>query len=88
MLVHLPCGYRPEQVRDALAAKILTLPDLLRRSLTWDQGPEMGKWEQVRIDAGIDVYFCDAHFGPAFPLPRVLGGADRQWIVLPGLVRR
>ncbi len=61
MLLHLPCGYKPEQVRAALAAKILTLPDLLRRSLTWDQGPEMGKWEQVRIDAGIDIYFCDPH---------------------------
>ncbi len=61
MLLHLPCGYKPEQVRDALAAKILTLPDSLRRSLTWDQGPEMGKWEQVRIDAGIDIYFCDPH---------------------------
>ncbi|MEX5304026.1 IS30 family transposase [Kocuria sabuli] len=38
MLVHLPEGYQPEQVRDALAAKIQTLPVALRRSLTWDQG--------------------------------------------------
>ena len=58
MLVHLPSGYKPEQVRDALATKITTLPTSLRRSLTWDQGPEMGKWEQVRIDADIDIYFC------------------------------
>ena len=34
MLLHLPEGYKPEQVRDALAAKIQTLPDSLRRSLT------------------------------------------------------
>ena len=61
MLIHLPSGYKPEQVRDALAAKITTLPTSLRRSLTWDQGPEMGKWEQVRIDADIDIYFCDPH---------------------------
>ena len=27
MLLHLPDGYRPEQVRDALAAKIQTLPE-------------------------------------------------------------
>ena len=34
MLLHLPDGYKPEQVRDALAAKIKTLPDSLRLSLT------------------------------------------------------
>jgi transposase, IS30 family len=41
MLLHLPDGYKPELVRDALAAKIQTLPDVLRTSLTCDQGPEM-----------------------------------------------
>jgi len=61
MLIALPDGYKPEQVAPALAAKIKTLPDSLRRSLTWDQGPEMRDWKQVRIDAGIDVYFCDPH---------------------------
>ena len=40
MLLHLPDGYTPELVRDALAAKIKTLPEVLRASLTWDQGPE------------------------------------------------
>ena len=47
MLVHLPDGYEAEQVRDALAAKIKTLPDRLRASLTWDQGPEMRDWKHV-----------------------------------------
>jgi hypothetical protein len=41
LLIHLPDGYKPERVAPALAAKIQTLPDTLRRSLTWDQGPEM-----------------------------------------------
>jgi IS30 family transposase len=61
MLLHLPDGYRPEQVRDALAAKIKTLPEALRRSLTWDQGPEMRDWKMVRVDAGIEIFFCDPH---------------------------
>jgi transposase, IS30 family len=61
MLLHLPDGYTPELVRDALAAKIKTLPDALRRSLTWDQGPKMNRWEHVKIDADIDIYFCDPH---------------------------
>ena len=42
MLVHLPDGYKPEQVAPALAAKIATLPDVVRRTLTWDQGRRCG----------------------------------------------
>jgi IS30 family transposase len=61
LLVHLPDGYKPEQVAPALAAKIQTLPATLRRSLTWDQGPEMRDWKQVSIAADIDIYFCDPH---------------------------
>ncbi|MDQ2897605.1 MAG: IS30 family transposase [Actinomycetota bacterium] len=61
MLVHLPDGYKPEQVRDALATKIQTIPEILRASLTWDQGPEMRDWKQVSVDADIDIYFCDPH---------------------------
>jgi IS30 family transposase len=61
MLVHLPDGYKPEQVAPALAAKIQTLPEVVRRSLTWDQGPEMRDWKQVRIAADIAIFFCDPH---------------------------
>ena len=61
MLVALPDGYKPEQVAPALAQKIKTLPESLRRTLTWDQGAEMRDWKQIRIDAGIEIYFCDPH---------------------------
>jgi transposase, IS30 family len=61
MLLHLPDGYTPELVRDALAAKIKTLPEMLRASLTWDQGPEMRDWKQVSVAADIDIFFCDPH---------------------------
>ena len=54
-------GHGAEAVRDAIAASILTLPEQLRRSLTWDQGAEMAEHAQLRIDAGINVYFCDPH---------------------------
>jgi IS30 family transposase len=61
MLVPLPDGYKPEHVAPALARKVQTLPDALRRSLTWDQGPEMRDWKQVHVDADIEVFFCDPH---------------------------
>jgi len=61
MLVHLPEGYKPEQVVPALAAKIQTLPAAVRRSLTWDQGPEMRDWKQVKLAANIAIFFCDPH---------------------------
>ena len=61
MLVHLPAGYKPEQVAPALAAKIRTLPMALRGSLTWDQGVEMRDWKQVTVAADIEIFFCDPH---------------------------
>src|ERR1700752_3065032 len=61
MLVHLPDGYKAEQVRDGLTAKIKTIPEILRASLTWDQGPEMRDWKEVSVAADIDIYFCDPH---------------------------
>jgi IS30 family transposase len=52
-------GHGAEAVRDAITQAILTLPDQLRRSLTWDQGAEMAQHARLRIDAGLAVYFCD-----------------------------
>src|SRR3954462_12121663 len=46
-------------VRDAIAETITTLPEQLRRSLTWDQGIEMAQHVQLRLDSGLQIYFCD-----------------------------
>jgi IS30 family transposase len=52
-------GHGAEAVRGAIAASITTLPEQLRRSLVWDQGAEMAEHAQLRIDTGLQVYFCD-----------------------------
>lgn len=52
-------GHGAEAVRDAIASKIATLPVHLRKSLTWDQGAEMANHAQLRITAGLEIYFCD-----------------------------
>jgi IS30 family transposase len=54
-------GHGAEAVRDAIASTITTLPQQLRRSLTWDRGKEMAQHTQLRIDTGIEVYFADPH---------------------------
>jgi IS30 family transposase len=54
-------GHGAEAVRDAIARSITTLPAQLRQSLTWDQGVEMAQHARLRIDTGIEVYFCDPH---------------------------
>ena len=75
MLLHLPpmeghagprvkngpalAGHGAEAVREAIAGMITTLPEQLRRSLTWDQGAEMAEHARLRIDTGLEVYFCD-----------------------------
>jgi len=75
MLLHLPpmdghgeprekngpplAGHGAEAVRDAIAAAMMTMPDQLRRSLTWDQGAEMAQHAKLRIDSGLAIYFCD-----------------------------
>jgi len=75
MLLHLPpmdgrdgpkikngpalTGHGAEAVRDAITEAIITLPNQLRRSLTWDQGAEMAQHARLRIDTGLKIYFCD-----------------------------
>src|SRR5829696_7949881 len=75
MLLHLPrmeshghprvhngpalAGHGAEAVRDAIVSSITTLPEQLRRSLTWDQGAELAQHAQLRVDTGLAIYFCD-----------------------------
>jgi IS30 family transposase len=54
-------GHGAEAVRDAIAETITTLPAQLRRSLTWDQGSEMAQHAQLRLDTGMQIFFCDPH---------------------------
>ena len=59
MLLHLPHGHDAVAVRDALVETIMTLPEHLRGSLTWDQGAEMAGHRSFSIATDCPVYFCD-----------------------------
>jgi len=52
-------GHGAEAVRDAITRTMVSFPEQLRRSLTWDQGAEMSQHAKLRIDTGLRVYFCD-----------------------------
>jgi IS30 family transposase len=61
MLLHLPGDHSSRTVADAMIAAMTTLPEQLRRSLTWDQGSEMARHVEIRMATGMDIYFCDPH---------------------------
>src|SRR5918996_1371502 len=61
LLFSLREGRTAEQVRIQMTKTITTLPEALRRTLTWDQGREMVEHVRFSVDTGIDVYFCDPH---------------------------
>jgi IS30 family transposase len=48
-------------VAGVLSERIQTLPQELRRSLTWDQGPELAAHQTFSMRSGVPVYFCDPH---------------------------
>jgi IS30 family transposase len=52
-------GHGAEAVRDAIAKTIATLPEQMRRSLTWDQDAEMAEHARLRLETGLAIYFCD-----------------------------
>src|SRR5215472_15583791 len=54
-------GHGAEAVRAAITRTIVTLPEQVRQSLTWDQGAEMAQHVDLRIGTGLQIYFCDPH---------------------------
>jgi transposase, IS30 family len=60
-LLHLPDSRHPGVVAAAMTTMITGLPEVLRRSVTWDQGKELSAHKRISVDAGIDIYFCDPH---------------------------
>jgi IS30 family transposase len=61
LLLHLPGGHTADIVQEAMVAKMATLPEQLRLSLTWDQGSEMANHVQIAEATGLSIYFCDPH---------------------------
>ena len=52
-------GKDTDSVVGALTASIRTLPDELRRSLTWDRGMELASHKRFTVATDVKVFFCD-----------------------------
>jgi len=61
LLLHLDGRRDAETVRDRMIEAIHTLPQQLRRSLTWDQGVEMARHAEITLATEMAIYFCDPH---------------------------
>jgi transposase, IS30 family len=61
MLLHLPGDRSAATVAAAMTEAIPKIPEVLRRSLTWDQGKEMALHTKITEATGLPIYFCDPH---------------------------
>jgi IS30 family transposase len=66
ILLHLPDDHSALTLQSAICEQVATLPDTLRRTLTWDRGSEMTNHAQIAEATGLAIYFCD----PASPWQR------------------
>jgi IS30 family transposase len=61
LLLHLGAGKDAASVKTAMQEAITTLPARLVKTITWDQGSEMGRHVDFTVETGIPIYFCDPH---------------------------
>jgi IS30 family transposase len=59
LLLHLPESHGALAVQQAMIEKMSRLPEILRRTLTWDQGSEMTNHAQIAAATHLEIYFCD-----------------------------
>lgn len=73
-ILALPLGRGSESVADAVIEHTSVLPDLFRRTLTWDQGVEMARHAHIAEAADIKIFFAHpTHLGSAAPTNRRTG---------------
>ena len=61
ILLHLPGDHTAETVAAAMIREMASLPDHLRRSITWDRGTELADYAKIQTALDTTLYFCDPH---------------------------
>jgi len=52
-------GYGAVTMKNVLASTMTTLPEQLRRSLTWDRGKELSQHAQFKVETSVPAFFAD-----------------------------
>lgn len=72
-------GYGAVAMNTALTASITTLPQQLRKTLTWDRGKELSDHAQFALATGTKVFFADPHSPWQRPTNENTNGLLRQY---------
>ncbi len=79
-LIPLHDGKTGEHMSTALTAVIESMPDQLRKSITWDQGSEMACHDKITQNTGVPIYFCDRASPWQRPTNENTNGLLRQYM--------
>jgi IS30 family transposase len=80
IILALPGGKKADGLATALTEQVNGLPELVRKSLTWDQGTEMGRHAALTLATGLDVYFADPHSPWQRPTNENTNGIIRRYL--------
>jgi IS30 family transposase len=72
-------GYGALAMNTALKASMTTLPEQLRKTLTWDRGKELSGHPQFALETGTRVFFADPHSPWQRPTNENTNGLLRQY---------
>ena len=76
----LPRGRNADHVADVITRLLRQVPTQLRRTLTWDQGTELARWQRIEARLRIPVYFCEPRSPWQKPLVENTNGLLRRWL--------
>jgi transposase, IS30 family len=79
-ILGLPDGKHSDALADVLIEHITGMPELVRGSLTWDQGSEMARHAALTIATRLPVYFADPHSPWQRPTNENTNGLIREYL--------
>ena len=59
LLAGLPGGYNADATAAAVTAAMRRVPSHMAKTLTWDRGREIARWQRIEADTGVKVFFYD-----------------------------
>ena len=80
LTVALPDGYDAHRTAHAVAGALSRQPRHMVKTLTWDQGREMARWQHVENATGAKVYFCEPRSPWQRPTNEQTNGLLRRWL--------